>query len=550
MVVTSGPLSSFEQAFIHAAHALTGRLDVEKTCSAGLDAVERIFEARSSWVLLHEPDTGELVTVMFRGPDADSYAGARVALGARTITTIVFQQREPLFVADVREEDRWYDPARVHQSSLQTVFTVPLVYEDAAVGVMGLDSPRFSAETPPTAEDVARLQAIAAQAAIGISNARLYATVEEDRARMRRLLQERRQLRTTVGHLREHIREVQTPGAPIGDSPAFRSVLSQVELVAQADTTVLLVGETGTGKELIARAIHDDSRRRGLAFVAVNCAAIPESLIESELFGYEKGAFTGALTRKAGKFEMADGGTMLLDEIGDLPVQAQAKLLRVLQEREVQRVGASKPVLVNVRVIAATNRDLEACIDAGTFRPDLFYRLSVFPIHLPPLRERREDIPGLVSAFVRRFAEREHSRCPQLAPDVMQQLLDYEWPGNIRELQNVVERAVILARGGPITADLISLRRPAGSVIAAGPAPAPVRPAPDAPAKAASDAPAKKVLPFAEAERSAIVRALELTGWRISGSNGAAELLGLKPTTLHAKMKKLGINRPSLHAAS
>ena len=542
MAVTSGPLSSFEEAFIHAAHALTGRLDVEMTCSAVLDAVEQLFEARSAWVLLHDVDTSELVTVMFRGPDAESYAHARVPLRDRTITTIVFHQRQPLFVADVREEDRWYDTLRVHASSLRTVFTVPLVYQDTPVGVIGIDSPHFSADAPPTDEDTARLQAIAAQAAIGINNARLYAAVTEDRARMKRLLEPRRQFRTTVAHLREQIREVQPPVARVGNSPAFRAVLEQAELVSEADTTVLLVGETGTGKELIARAIHDDSRRRGHAFVAVNCAAIPESLIESELFGYEKGAFTGALDRKAGKFEIADRGTMLLDEIGDLPAQAQAKLLRVLQEREVQRVGATKPVPINVRVIAATNRDLEACIEAGTFRPDLFYRLSVFPIYLPPLRERREDIPGLVSEFVSRFAERQHSRCPTLAPGVMQQLLDYDWPGNIRELQNVLERAVILAKGGQITADGIALRRSAELVTNAGADPAPVRSVPNQQST--------NVLPFADAERCAIVRALELTGWRISGAGGAAEVLSLKPTTLHAKMKKLGINRPSLHAAS
>ena len=534
--MTLGPLSQFERAFIQAANSLTARLDLEQTCGAVLDAVEAIFDARSSWLLLHDASADELVTVAFRGPDAGSYSGARVPLRERVISTIVFRERQPLFVPDVRHEYRWHDPARVHRAGLQTVLTVPLVYEGASVGVLGLDSPRFSADAPPSGEDIVRLQAVAAQAAIGIRNARTYAAGEEDRARLRRLLDERRQLRTRVDHLREQVREVHGAAEPIGDSPAFRGVLEQIHVVAPADTTVLLVGETGSGKELVARTIHEESRRRGHPFVAVNCAAIPESLLESELFGYEKGAFTGALARKAGKFELADRGTMLLDEIGDLPAQAQAKLLRVLQEREVQRVGATKPVPINVRIIAATNRDLESCIHAGTFRSDLFYRLSVFPIFLPPLRERRQDIPRLAAHFVARFAERQHVALPAWAPGVLEQLADYEWPGNIRELQNVIERAVILARDGVITRDLIALRRVPESP------PVHVRAAEAPPPQ---NHPATNLVPFSEAERRAILRALELTGWRISGRQGGAEVLGLKPTTLHAKMKKLGITRPS-----
>jgi formate hydrogenlyase transcriptional activator len=354
------------------------------------------------------------------------------------------------------------------------------------------------------------------------------------------LLEDRRQLRSAVDSLRQQVRDAHGDPVPLGRSEAYRKVLTQIELVAPADTTVLLVGETGTGKELVARAIHEMSRRRGHPFVAVNCAAIPESLIESELFGYEKGAFTGALTRKPGKFEMADRGTMLLDEVGDLPAQAQAKLLRVLQEREVQRVGATRPVPINVRLIAATNRDLEACIESGQFRPDLFYRLSVFPIQLPPLRERREDIPVLASHFADVFARQQHKVVPDLSAGALGQLVDYDWPGNIRELQNVIERAVILAKGPLITEDLIALRRgpePAPAVTTASPAPQAPEPAP------------AKVIPFLEAERRAIMRALELTGWRISGCGGAADVLGLKPTTLHAKMKKLGIRRPSVARA-
>jgi formate hydrogenlyase transcriptional activator len=542
----SPSLSPSEQALVDTALALTARLDVQQTCCAVLDAAERIYQARSSWVLVYDDNTDELVAVAFRGPDAATYANARIALARHTIVGKVFHDREALFVPDVREEDRWFDAERVHKSSLRTVLTVPLVFQDAAIGVLGIDSPHFSADTPPGPADLARLHAIAAQAAVSIRNARLFEAVEQDRARLRRLLQERRQLRNQVDYLREEVRHAQTANVAIGLSAAFREVLAQVEVVAPADSTVLLIGETGTGKELIARLIHDESRRSAHPFVAVNCAALPESLVESELFGYEKGAFTGAFGRKAGKFELADRGTMLLDEISDLPAPAQAKLLRVLQEREVQRVGGTKPIPINVRLIAATNHDLESCMRAGAFRADLFYRLSVFPIHLPPLRQRREDIPPLVRHFVDRFAERQHKPAPDMAPGVMDMLVNYNWPGNVRELQNVVERAVILARDAKITCDLIAMRdsvdHGTAESFAVSPPQAhpPQAPRPEAP---------PSLVPFTEAERLAILRALELTGWRISGHSGAAEILGLKPTTLHAKMKKLGIHRPSAFPA-
>jgi transcriptional regulator with GAF, ATPase, and Fis domain len=273
---------------------------------------------------------------------------------------------------------------------------------------------------------------------------------------------------------------------------------------------------------------------------------LPESLVESELFGHEKGAFTGALARKPGKFELADRGTLFLDEIGDLPPEAQAKLLRVLQEREVQRVGGTRPVPINVRLIAATNQDLEDCIRTGRFRQDLFYRLSVFPLRLPPLRERPEDIRSLVSHFVKRFAERQHKPEPHLSREAMELLMAYEWPGNVRELQNIVERAVILARGGIIGEELIPVR--AGAAPATTPAAQPT--AVRDQREERPQGTGSTVVPFSEAERRAILRALDMTGWRISGRGGAADVLGLKPTTLHAKMKKLGIQRPSVHAMS
>ena len=527
------PLNSSELALIEAALALTAELDVRQTCKGILDAVERIFSARACWVLLHDPETDELVTIEFRGLGAEAYADARVPR-SQGIVSIVFDRQETVFVPDVTEENRWYDPGRVKRAGLRSVFTVPLVFEGSALGVVGLDSPIFSADAPPTPADISRLRAIGALAAVGVRNAHRLQAVEEDRQRLRDLLQQRRQLRDQIGLLREQVREAHGVGAIVGQSSAYQDVVSQIALVAPADSTVLLVGETGTGKEVMARALHDQSRRAREPFVAVNCAALPETLVESELFGYEKGAFTGALSRKIGKFEMADRGTLFLDEVGDLPAAAQAKLLRVLQEREVQRVGGTKPVTVNVRLVAATNQDLEACMHAGQFRPDLFYRLSVFPIRLPPLRERREDIPPLVEHFAQRFAEQQHKPTPQLGPGVLQRLVSYHWPGNVRELQNVVERAVILAQGPVLDASLFSLHETIPSL-----------PKSAEPSTVDEMRPASNVIRFTDAERHAIVHALELSVWRISGHAGAAEILGLKPTTLHAKMKKLGIHRPS-----
>jgi transcriptional regulator with GAF, ATPase, and Fis domain len=480
-----------------------------------------------------------LVTTAFRGPGAETFADVRIPSG-QGIVGLAFQRREPVFVPDAHRDDRWFDPERVHRSELRSVFTVPLVINSQAIGVVGLDSSRFTADTPPSTSDVARLRAIAAIAAAEIRNAGQMEAIEADRARLERLLRERRALRSEVTDLRKQVRQAHSLDAIVGQSSPFRDVLAQVELVAAADSTVLLVGETGTGKELIARALHDQSRRAAKPFIPVNCAALPETLVESELFGYEKGAFTGALARKPGKFELAHQGTLFLDEVGDLPGQAQAKLLRVLQEREVHRVGGTRPEPVNVRLIAATNQDLAAGVQSGHFRTDLFYRLNVFPIRLPPLRERRDDIPPLAHHFIRRFAERQHKMTPRLEGNALEHLMAYSWPGNVRELQNVIERAVILCLDSVIGADLISLKP------ALEPSVPIVRTEPVA---AREEGRAANVIRFCDAERHAIRRALELSGWRISGRDGAADILGLKPTTLHAKMKRLGIRRPSAESS-
>ncbi|HEX4664339.1 MAG TPA: sigma 54-interacting transcriptional regulator [Terriglobales bacterium] len=306
----------------------------------------------------------------------------------------------------------------------------------------------------------------------------------------------------------------------IGNSPALEAVLEQVERVAPTDSTVLIQGETGTGKELIARAIHNISSRCGRSFVKLNCAAIPLDLLESELFGHEKGAFTGAIAQRIGRFELADKGTLFLDEIGDIPLALQPKLLRVLQEQEFERLGSTRTHQGDVRLVAATNRDLTEMVNRGEFRSDLYYRLNVFPIMLPPLRERREDIPVLVTHFVEIFCRRMGKQIKHIAPETMSALSSHWWPGNIRELQNLIERAVILSNLGVLP-----------------------NPLPTTATKDAIISPAATTL--RDSERALILRTLEAVGWVIGGPKGAAAKLGLKRTTLICKMQKLGIFRPS-----
>jgi len=312
----------------------------------------------------------------------------------------------------------------------------------------------------------------------------------------------------------------------VGESPELARVLRQVDQVAETDSTVLIQGETGTGKELVACALHQRSRRARRAFIKVNCAALPAQLIESEFFGHEKGAFTGAITRKIGRFELADGATLFLDEIGELPLELQAKLLRVLQSGEFERVGSSETRRVDVRIVAATNCDLKKAVEDGRFRDDLFYRLGVFPIVMPPLRERKEDIPLLIAFFVEQFRGRLGKRIDHIQTETFERLKAYAWPGNVRELANVVERAMILTEGRTLMVEaLIEHPRDVAS--------------------AAQDNPSLVALrPLEDVERDHIRTVCESCGWRIRGAGGAAEILGLNASTLRSRMKKLGIVRP------
>ncbi len=359
------------------------------------------------------------------------------------------------------------------------------------------------------------LRIFANHAAVAIGNARAFEEIE--------YLKER--LEEEVSYLRDEVSEVRGSGNLVGESPALRKVQQQIDLVAPTQATVLITGESGTGKELVARAIHERSPRRGRPMITVNCSAIPEALFESEFFGHARGAFTGAQRDKPGRFELASGGTLFLDEIGELPLPMQAKLLRVLQEQEVERVGETKTRKIDVRVLAATNRDLAAEVEAGRFRQDLFYRLSVFPIENPPLRERREDIPRLAEHFIRLAAKRMNRRPPKFTNAAARQLSARDWPGNVRELQNAVERAVILSQGNPLLFD-----------------------EPSAPPKAQASplVEVASLLTRSELkarERESLAAALAQSGGKIFGPDGAAALLGMKPTTLASRIKVLGLTR-------
>jgi formate hydrogenlyase transcriptional activator len=319
----------------------------------------------------------------------------------------------------------------------------------------------------------------------------------------------------------------------VGKSASLRRVLKQVETVAPTDSTVLIYGDTGTGKELIARAIHDLSPRRSKPFVKLNCAAIPTGLLESELFGHEKGAFTGAIAQRIGRFEVANGGTIFLDEIGEVPLELQTKLLRVLQEREFERLGSSRTLRTDARLIAATNRDLEAMVSEQKFRSDLFFRVNVFPVHVPPLRERQGDIPLLVRHFTQQFSRRMNKVIETIPSATMDALCRYYWPGNIRELQNVIERAVIISTGPALSVDVADLKfSKAGHVVERADSP-----------KSPTNGALHNVLE--ETERQQILKALKQSHWVVAGPNGAAAHLGMKRSTLQQRIRKLGIPRRS-----
>jgi formate hydrogenlyase transcriptional activator len=459
-------------------------------------------------LVLHEAATNTMRMHVLEPPEPT--ASAIVLPPEDDPAGLVWQTQQLLITSSVAELRRWPRLLEQVQSyGVQSYCWLPLTTARRRLGTLVLTSKQPS--TYDTA-DVGFLQHVANQVAVAVENALAFQEIEALKD----------QLAKENAYLEEEARTERNFGEVGGESAALCQVLKQVETVAPTDSTVLIRGETGTGKELIARALHDLSPRRNRTFVKLNCAAIPTGLLESELFGHEKGAFTGAVSPKAGRFELAHQGTLFLDEVGDIPPELQPKLLRVLQEQEFERLGSTRTIRVDVRLVAATNRDLAAMVADGRFRSDLYYRLNVFPVVLPPLRERPDDIQRLVRHFTQQFARRMGRRIETIPSEVMAALTRYAWPGNVRELQNVIERAVILSPG-------TSLQVPPGDLLPA---------ATQAPASTAA------AVTLADAEREHILVALRETGWVLGGPKGAAARLGMKRSTLRWKMKRLGISRP------
>jgi formate hydrogenlyase transcriptional activator len=419
---------------------------------------------------------------------------------------LAFRARRPLCF-DAHNLQQFPVAAALLEEGVQSLCIAPLLTPGRVLGSLSAASRRPDAFTP---DEVELLGQIARQIAPAVANALAYSEIADLK---NRLAEEK-------CYLEEELRTDHNFEDIIGDSGVLQRVLQKVTVVAPTTSTVLIQGETGTGKELIARAIHKLSQRRDKTFVKVNCAAIPMGLLESELFGHEKGAFTGAIARKIGRFELADQGSLFLDEVGDIPIELQPKLLRVLQEQEFERLGSTRTVHVNVRLVAATNRDLAQMVADRQFRSDLYYRLNVFPLTLPPVRDRREDIPLLIRYFARQSARRMGKRIETIPAKALAALCQYPWPGNIREMENFIERAVILSHGTTLQVSLAELQLPREPVESA------------------------ELTTLEEAEREHILRALRAAGWKVGGPEGAAARLHMKRTTLHSRMRKLGISRP------
>src|ERR1700736_3151284 len=405
------------------------------------------------------------------------------------------------------------------QVEVGTVCILPLVSRGHVLGVFGVVKYQDNAFT---GDDIEFLTQIGNQVAIAVENACAFGEIRELKD----------QLSKEKLYLEDEIRTEMNFAQIIGNSASLRRVLKHVETVAPTDSTALIYGETGTGKELFARAIHDLSPRRSKSFVNLNCAAIPTGLLESELFGHEKGAFTGAIAQRIGRFEVANGGTIFLDEIGEIPLELQTKLLRVLQEREFERLGSSRTLRTDARLIAATNRDLQTMVSEQKFRSDLFFRLNVFPVHVPPLREREGDIPLLVGHFAQQFSRRMNKAIETIPSTTMDALCRYHWPGNIRELQNVIERAVILSTDSTLNVDVADLKISAGHVAEK-----------NTPPRAPRNGALQDVLE--QSQRQQILKALKECNWVVAGPNGAAAHLAMKRSTLQLRMQKLGITRGS-----
>ena len=501
-------------------------VELKEVLGSLCEAMEEQTHNLISILMVMDPDGKRLWPVAGRCAPKEWIAAINplpIGPNAASCGTAAFLKRQ-VIAADIANDPMWTTHREVAlANNLRACWSQPLVSKDQEI--LGTLATYYPAPRKPVSDDLELLERAARVAQIAIerdrSQAALQKAFDEIKALKDKLYEENLALREEVDQA-SMFEEI------IGTSPALQEVLSRVAKVAPSDSTVLITGETGTGKELVARAIHKRSQRSRRAFVSVNCAAIPSSLIASELFGHEKGAFTGALQRRIGRFELAEGGTLFLDEVGELPAETQVALLRVLQEREFERVGSSQPISSNVRVIAATNRNLGAAVAAGTFRSDLFYRLNVFPIDVPPLRRRPEDIPLLVNYFIGRYSEKVAKKITGIEKRSLDLLSSYSWPGNIRELQNVIERSVILSETGVFAVD--------ESWFAAQPA------APDGSSASLN----KRIL---EQEREMIEAALAVSNGRVSGTAGAAAKLGIPASTLESKIKTLGIKKTKFKTA-
>jgi formate hydrogenlyase transcriptional activator len=495
------------QALLEMGSVLISQTDLQNLFPAISGLIRRIVKQDYASISLFDETSRSMRMHALDVSDSVRLHGAETVIPIDDTVTIrrAFQERE-IKILEFRELEgtRSRYIKQMLEEGFQSFCSIPLLTPRGALGTLNLASKEESAFAN---QDLGFLQQVATQIATALDNARAYKEIAGLAVK----------LHQEVVSLHDEIRLAGDFDEIVGESPALKQVLSQVHIVAPSDATVLILGETGTGKELIARAVHRLSSRKDATFIKLNCAAIPTGLLESELFGHEKGAFTGAISQKVGRLELADGGTLFLDEVGDIPIELQPKLLRVLQDQEFERLGGIRTIHVNVRLVAATNRDLANRVAEHEFRNDLYYRLHVFPLHMPPLRERRTDIPLLVRYFVRKFSDRMRKEIESIPTETMNALVNWEWPGNIRELENFIERCVILTTGDALNAPLAEV----ASVLHIEP--------PNATLEGV--------------EREHIVRVLREVGGVIAGLNGAAARLGMKRTTLQSRMQKLKISR-------
>ncbi|MGO9336553.1 MAG: sigma 54-interacting transcriptional regulator [Terracidiphilus sp.] len=502
-----------EAVMLQLSTALLANMDVRKLLEAISASLREVIPHDFAGISLYDANSGDLVAHSL-GPNVDELFRGEVRVSLEgSVSGRVFRTRETVLMRNRPDAAEAPETARIlAQLGMQSGCWVPLIHNGEVIGTLGVLS-RLEDSIGQHEADV--LIRIASQVAMAVDNSMAFQRMAEFRDKLR---QEKQYLEEEI-NLENRFEDI------VGESAGLRQVLKQIETVAPTTATVLIQGETGTGKELLARAIHRLSPRRDHTFIKLNCAAIPAGLLESELFGHEKGAFTGAIARKLGRLELAHGGTLFLDEVGEMPLDLQPKLLRALQEREIERLGGTRSIPVDVRLIAATNRDLADMVQEKQFRSDLFYRLKVFPIFAPPLRERSRDIPVLVRHFVATHSRRMGKVIETIPDETMQALIRWPWPGNIRELENFLERAVILTRGPVLYVPLAELETKALE------------------SQDAAEETAVEATTLHTAEREHILRVLRETAGQIGGPDGAAERLGLKRTTLNSKMKKLGIER-------